>query len=128
MRPPRLLRLAEVLVIHAEMIDRYGGETGLRDRGLLESALAMPSMSFGGKPLHPDPYLMAAAYLFHLVRNHPFVDGNKRTAVAAAIVFLDLNGISIEADEDGLVEITLRAAEGRATKRELADFFRDRVR
>jgi len=71
---------------------------------------------------------MAAAYLFHLVRNHPFVDGNKRTAVAAAIVFLDLNGISIEVDEDGLVEITLRAAEGRATKRELADFFRERVR
>ena len=128
MRSPRLLGLGEVLSIHVEMIDRYGGETGLRDRGLLESALAMPSMSFGGKPLHPDPFLMAAAYLFHLVLNHPFLDGNKRTAAASAIVFLELNGISIEADEDGLVEITLRAAEGRATKRQVADFFQDRQR
>ena len=128
MRPSRLLALAEVLAIHAEMIERYGGEAGLRDSGLLDSALAMPPMSFAGEPLHADPFLMAAACLFHLVRKHPFVYGNKRTAAASAIVFLDLNGISIEADEEGLVEITLRAAEGRASKREIADFFRERVR
>jgi death-on-curing protein len=69
---------------------------------------------------------MAAAYLFHIVQNHPFVDGNKRTGAAAAIIFLDMNGVEIAADEEGLVDLTLRVATGQTGKQEIADFFRSR--
>lgn len=81
-----------VLAIHAEVRAAHGGMAGLRDRGLLESAVAAPQASFGGKPLIGDPVEVAAAYLFYLCRNHPFMDGNKRTALAAALVFLQVNG------------------------------------
>ncbi|HON68678.1 MAG TPA: type II toxin-antitoxin system death-on-curing family toxin [Phycisphaerae bacterium] len=121
---PIFLDLDMVLRIHRSLIDRYGGTEGLRDAGLLHSAIAMPQASFGGEPLHKNLFEMAAAYLYHLVQNHPFLDGNKRTGAAAAIVFLDLNGIEIEADEDGLVELTLRVASGQAGKAEIAEFFR----
>ena len=80
-----------VIAIHAEVLAAHGGLPGLRDRGLLESAVAAPQASFGGKPLINDPIEIAAAYLFYLCRNHPFADGNKRTAVAAALVFLQAN-------------------------------------
>lgn len=81
-----------VLAIHAEVLAAHGGMAGLRDRGLLGSAVAAPQASFGGKPLISDAVEVAAAYLFYLCRNHPFADGNKRTALAAALVFLQLNG------------------------------------
>ena len=80
-----------VIAIHAEVLAAHGGLPGLRDRGLLESAVAAPQASFGGKSLINDPIEIAAAYLFYLCRNHPFADGNKRTAVAAALVFLQAN-------------------------------------
>jgi death on curing protein len=89
------LTLAEVIEIHADQIHRYGGQAGVRDLGLLESALAQPEASFAGAWLHKDNYEMAAAYAYHLCQNHPFIDGNKRTALAAALVFLELNDISI---------------------------------
>ncbi|HYQ81440.1 MAG TPA: Fic family protein, partial [Anaeromyxobacteraceae bacterium] len=76
-RKPAFLTLDEVLALHADQIGRYGGSPGLRDLGLLESALAAPRATFGGEHLHGSLPEMAAAYLFHLVRNHPFVDGNK---------------------------------------------------
>lgn len=82
-----------VLAIHDEVLAAHGGMAGLRDRGLLESAVAAPQASFGGKPLIDDPIEIAAAYLFYLCRNHPFADGNKRTALAAALVFLQANGL-----------------------------------
>jgi death-on-curing protein len=94
--PERALRhldVESVLAIHQEVLAAHGGLGGLRDRALLESAVAAPQASFGGKPLLRDPIEMAAAYLFHLCRNHPFADGNKRTALAAALVFLDANGL-----------------------------------
>jgi death-on-curing protein len=81
-----------VLAIHAELLAAHGGLPGLRDRGLLESAVAAPQASFGGKSLLLDPVEIAAACLFYLCRNHPFADGNKRTALAAALVFLQANG------------------------------------
>lgn len=92
--PERTLRhldVAAVLAIHEEVLAAHGGRGGLRDRALLESAVAAPQASFGGKPLIRDPVERAAAYLFYLCRNHPFVDGNKRTALAAALVFLQAN-------------------------------------
>ena len=82
-----------VLAIHAQVLAAHGGSPGLRDQGLLESAVAAPQASFGGEPLIQDPLEIAAAYLFYLCRNHPFVDGNKRTALAASLVFLKQNDL-----------------------------------
>jgi len=122
---PDFLSFAEVLEIHRDQIERYGGKTGIRDLGLLQSALAMPAAGFGGRYLHGDLFEMAAAYLFHIVRNHPFVDGNKRTGAVAALVFLSLNGMEIEASED-IFEQTVRAvAEGKMDKSAIAGFFRE---
>ena len=85
---PKFLTLDDVIEIHGEMIARYGGSDGIRDKGLLESAVATPQASFGGDYVHTDVFEMAAAYLFHIVKNHPFIDGNKRTGAMAAFVFL----------------------------------------
>jgi death-on-curing protein len=125
--PPLFLDIDRVLRTHLSLIERYGGEEGVRDVGLLHSAIAMPQASFGGKPLHKDLFEMAAAYLYHIVQNHPFVDGNKRTGAAAAIIFLAMNDVEIEADEEGLVDLTLAVARGRIGKSEIAEFFRRRA-
>jgi death on curing protein len=90
-----------VLAIHAEVLAAHGGAAGLRSRALLESAIAAPQASFGGTPLLGDPVEIAAAYLFYLCSNHPFVDGNKRTALAAYLVFLQANGLLPELDLPG---------------------------
>lgn len=121
---PVFLELDQVLLLHQELIDHYGGDHGTRDMGLLQSAIAQPQASFGGQMLHRDLFEMAAAYLFHLVQNHPFIDGNKRMGAAAAIVFLAVNDIEIANDEDGLVALTLSVATGQAGKAEIAEFFR----
>ena len=89
----RHLNLRAVLAIHEEILAADGGRAGLRDAALLESAIAAPQASFGGKPLIDDPVEVAAAYLFYLCRNHPFVDGNKRTALACCLVFLEANDL-----------------------------------
>ena len=89
----RHLTAAAVRAIHAEVIASDGGSEGMRDEGLLESAVAAPQATFGGAPLMHDAGEIAAAYLFFLCRNHPFVDGNKRTALAACLVFLEVNGL-----------------------------------
>ena len=88
MARPRFLTLDEALLVHADQVRRYGGSHGLRDLALLSSALAMPTASFGGAYLHPSLAEMAAAYLFHIAQNHPFLDGNKRAALATALAFL----------------------------------------
>jgi death-on-curing protein len=123
-RRPAFLTLDEVLALHADQIERYGGALGVRDLGLLESALAAPRAAFGGEYLHGSIPEMAAAYLFHLVRNHPFVDGNKRAGLAAAIAFLGLNGLWLEADPGELADEVLGIAEGGVAKAELAEFIR----
>jgi len=121
---PIFLDIEMVMLVHRSLIERYAGLEGLRDAGLLHSAIAMPQASFGGEYLHKDIFAMAAAYLYHIVQNHPFLDGNKRTGAAAAIIFLAMNDIDLVADEDGLVEITLAVAQGSAGKEEVAEFFR----
>lgn len=113
---PEFLTLEEVLEIHAVQLERYGGGAGVRDEGLLDSALAQPAATFDGQLVHEDLFAMAAAYLFHIVRNHPFVDGNKRTGLLAALVFLDLNGIAVEHGSEALYELTMAVAEGRMDK------------
>jgi len=128
MGAPTFLDLVHVLRTHRSLIEQYGGIDGLREDGLLHSAIAMPQSSFGGQFLHLDLFEMAAAYLYHIVQNHPFIDGNKRTGAATAIIFLAMNDIEIEADEDGLIELTLSVARGESKKREIVDFFRARAR
>ena len=93
------LTVENVLEIHAEVVREFGGAEGIRDRGLLESAVAAPQATLGGESPFADLAEIAAAYLFYLCRNHPFVDGNKRAAMACAIVFLRLN--DVEPVEDG---------------------------
>jgi death-on-curing protein len=122
------LTLDEVLALHADQIDQYGGSLGLRDVGLLESALAAPAATFGGRYLHGSLHEMAAAHLFHLVRDHPFVDGNKRIGLMVMLAFLGLNGLRLEAGEDDLTDLVLRTAEGQITKAEIAVFLQKHVR
>lgn len=124
----RFLSLADALELHADQVERYGGDPGLRDQGLLESALAQPRATFDGRPLHGDLFEMAAAYLFHIVQNHPFMDGNKRAGVVAALVFLIDNGREVEAAPGELYELTIGVASGTILKPEIAEFFRSRVR
>jgi death on curing protein len=118
------LTLQEVLGIHDMELGRTGGEPGVRDLGLLESAIAQPVAGFGGTYLHHDIFEMAAAYIFHLAKNHPFVDGNKRTAALSALTFLDVNGITIEVDDDDLASTVERTVVDEIGKAEIADFLR----
>lgn len=122
------LTLDDVLERHVVQIARYGGSAGVRDRGMLESALAQPEATFGGQFLHADLYEMAAAYLFHMVMNHPFIDGNKRTGTEADLLFLDINGLEDTASDEELVELTLSVALGQCGKKEIAQFFREHTR
>ena len=121
---PVFLTADQVLAVHRRMIEEFGGDPAVRDYGLLESAVAMPAAWFDGKFLHDGVPAMAAACLFHLCRNHPFVDGNKRTAVAAAEIFLRLNGMSLKATNQELERITLGTADGSISKDEVTVFFR----
>ena len=120
---PSFLTIEEVLESHAEQIAHYGGSEGIRDLGLLESALAQPEATFDGQYLQAGLCEMAAAYLYHIVQNHPFLDGNKRVGLEAALLFLEINGITIEATNSELVELTLEVAQGVATKASVAAFF-----
>ncbi|MBE0585562.1 MAG: type II toxin-antitoxin system death-on-curing family toxin [Desulfofustis sp.] len=116
----RFLTLSEVLEIHRDQISRYGGTTGIRDIELLKSALGTPMATYSGEFLHTDVYEMAAAYLFHLVKNHPFLDGNKRVGAVAALVFLLLNGHCFDAPEEDFTEMVLSVARGEIDKAEVA--------
>ena len=117
---PRFLSLDEVLGLHQRQIELYGGATGVRDLGLLQSAISLPAASFDGAWLHASLEEMAAAYLFHLAQNHPFVDGNKRTAAIAMIVFLVMNDLVPVFTADELVELTVGVASGSHSKAEVA--------
>ena len=124
MLEPTFLTLAEVIEVHHDQMARYGGHGGVRDTGLLESALAQPEASFAGEWLHRDLHDMAAAYAYHLCQNHPFFDGNKRTALACALTFLELNDVSVR-DPNGLLKAAmLRTASGQMDKPALASLLR----
>ena len=124
MKEPVFLSLYEVIHIHRDQIERYGGRPGIRDIELLQSAVAMPCAGVGKEYVHTNIYEMAAAYLFHIIGNHPFIDGNKRTGAVAAVVFLMMNGIELRADERGFEAMVRSVAEGRMKKAEIAQFLR----
>ena len=125
MKETIFLGFEEIIEIQADQIKRYGGHSGIRDIELLKSAIAIPAACFGGDYLHMDIYEMAAAYLFHIVRNQPFIDGNKRTGAVSSVVFLIMNGIELEADENSFEAMVLSVAEGKMDKATVARFFRD---
>jgi death-on-curing protein len=117
-----------VLEIHAEAIARFGGSEGLRDLTLLESAVAAPQASFGGKSPYADRIEVAGAYLFYLCRNHPFIDGNKRAALGASLVFLRLNGFAPAPDGPAWEELTLGVASGQWDREQATRRLRKLVR
>jgi death-on-curing protein len=125
---PVFLTLDEVLEMHDRQIELYGGAHGLRDPGALESAVATPQATFGGEYLHPTVTDMAAAYLFHLAQNHPFIDGNKRVGANAAITFLIMNQVEPTFSEEALVELVLGVAQGVISKAGIAKFFAENSR
>jgi len=109
--------------IHRQQIERYGGSSGVRDLWLLESAIARPQASFSSELLHATIPAMAAAYLFHIRRNHPCLDGNKGVAANAAITFLLMNDWEPTFSEDALVDTVLAVASSSMTKDDLVRFF-----
>ena len=120
---PIFLELDDVLTLHDLHLQRYGVSAGIRDRGLLESAVAQARASFGGEFLHADLAAMAA-YLVSIVKNHPFIDDNKRAGLASALTFLDLNEFAIDHSSAVLYDTTMAVAEGRLDKDGLAEVFR----
>jgi death-on-curing protein len=122
------LTLDEVIALHSDQIERYGGRAGIRDLGLLQSALGTPSATFEGRFLHEGLHEMAAAYLFHVVRNHPFVDGNKRVGLMALLAFLGLNARRLDATPRDVEELVQGIASGRVSKAEAAVFVQRHLR
>ena len=123
-REPVFLTLAEIIEIHDYQIGHFGGTDGIRSMDLLKSAVGMPPSAFGGIYLHPTVPDMAAAYLFHIVEDHPFLDGNKRVGTMSALVFLELNGYDFDASDKELVDVVLHVAGGKMGKDTLSQFFR----
>ena len=124
----RFLSVEDVVRIHARVVARDGGDPGIRDIGLLESAVAMPRQQVAGQFLHADVAAMAGAYLFHIAKNHPFVDGNKRTAFAAAVVFLLANGARLESSVDEAATAVENVASGAWSKDTITEWMRSVMR
>jgi death-on-curing protein len=112
----------QVIELHDIFIQKFGGLEGIREKSLLESALETPMMAVFGEELHQSVYDKAAAYLFHISRNHPFVDGNKRTAAASALIFLRANGEAPEYHVDEFVDFVSKVAEGKKDLEEISRY------
>jgi death-on-curing protein len=127
LRTPKFLSVSQVIAIHQDQVDTFGGSAGIRDRGLLESATLQPQASFDGELLYPTIAEQAAVYLFHLAMNHPFVDGNKRTAFAVMDTFITTNGYSLNLTVDEAYNLVLRVVERHISKEELALYLTDKI-
>jgi death-on-curing protein len=121
---PVFLTPDQVLEVHREQLSLFGGSDGIRDQGLFDAALAMPQAGFGGEYAHEDIPAMAAAYLFHIVKNHSFIDGNKRVGADVALIFLELNGLDSRLTNAEVVSLTLGVAEGRLSKKDATEMLR----
>ncbi|MEH1825600.1 MAG: type II toxin-antitoxin system death-on-curing family toxin [Nostoc sp.] len=122
MQTPKFLTISQVLDIHQRQIQRFGGTSGVREEGLLDSALAQPQATFGGELLHPTIHEQAAAYLYHLAMNHPFIDGNKRTAFAVMLTFLNLNGYTLNLSQEQAYNLVIQVVQKEISKEELSTF------
>ena len=114
-----------ILVLHEDLLRKYGGSGGIRDRNLLESAVGQPRATFGGKHLHRTLFDKAAAYGFHIARNHPFVDGNKRIAFVVMDIFLSRNDWDLRAKEEDAYAMMMDLAQGRLTKTTLSAWLKE---
>ena len=119
------LSLEQVLIIHTDQIERYGGSHGLRDLGLLESAVFRPQSSFSDQDLYPTIFNKAAALLQSLLKNYPFLEGNKRTATASTLVFLEMNSYSLKVGNKDLVEFILKIEKSDSTLEQIASWLQD---
>ena len=120
------LSYEQILFIHKNQIKNYGGIYSIRDKNLLKSAIAQPKITFKGKYLHGNIFQMAAAYLFHIVNNHPFIDGNKRTGLVAALIFLEINNIVFKESNEKVEKNVLKIAQGKMDKNEIAIWLKSR--
>ncbi len=128
MQTPEFLETSDVLTIHQILVEQFGGMLGVRDEGLLESALSQPKATFFGALLHPTIHEQAAAYLFHIAKNHPFIDGNKRTAYGAMEAFLRLNRYNLTLTNDEAYDLVMRVAQGQMSKEEIAVFLQKHLK
>jgi death on curing protein len=117
----------DVLSIHSKQIQRYGGSLGIRDEGLLDSAIYQPQASFAGELLHPTIVEQAAAYLFHITQNHAFVDGNKRTAFDVMVTFLNLNDYELDMTTQDAFELTMQVANNKVNKEKLIEILKNSI-
>ena len=122
MQTPRFISISQVLDIHQDEINSFGGTSGVRDEGLLDSALAQAQATFGGELLHPTIHEQAAAYLYHLAMNHPFIDGNKRTAFAVMDTFITLNAYSLNLSSEQAYNLVIQVVQKEISKEELSAF------
>lgn len=127
MQTPEFLQIADILEIHQILIELFGGMSGIRDEGLLESALSQPQATFFGELLHPTIHEQAAAYLYHLAKNHPFLDGNKRTAYGAMETFLRLNGYNIDLSNEQAYNMVMQVAQGEMSKEALSSLLEQHI-
>ncbi len=119
----KYLTVNQVTSFHDDLVKKFGGLSGIRDKNLLLSALDAPKASFGGKEMYPSIHEKAAIYLYHIAKNHPFNDGNKRTSFVAALAFLKVNQVSIPFKTIELEQIVVKIANGNINKEALIHFF-----
>lgn len=123
----RFLSFETVVALHLHQIEKFGGEPGVRDENLLSSAIGMAEAGFGDQYFHKSLFEMAAAYLFHIVKNHPFIDGNKRAGTAAALAFLRGNGYRVDVSEDALADFVWKLAADGFSKADAAVFLEEHL-
>lgn len=124
----KVFTVRQVLILHERMIQKFGGSSGVRDMGMLESAVGRPFATFGGEDLYPNILMKAGAFIQSIVKNHPFIDGNKRTAFTGAITFLLTNGTFVSADTNQVVKFMLRVANENISVDEIAGWLKKRTK
>lgn len=123
----KILTKRQILLMHHALVEEYGGSSELRDESLLDSALGAPFQTFGGSDLYPEMILKAARLGYGLIKNHPFVDGNKRIGAHAMITFLEINNVYLEYEDEELIEAILSVASGDSSDEDLVDWLRDHI-
>jgi death-on-curing protein len=124
----KYLSIELVKIIHTDQIRRYGGSLGIRDHNLLQSAIAQSRITVGGKSAHKTIFDKAAAYGFHICRNHPFIDGNKRVAFVCMYIFLEKNGWTINTSEEDAYRMMIELAQGKYTRSKLSSWLKENSR
>ena len=120
----KILTPEQILILHEELVNKYGGSSGIRDKGMFESAINRPFATFGGNDLYPDIYLKAGAFIQAVVKDHPFVDGNKRTAFAGAFVFLKINKIYLQVKKSEGVKFMINVANKNLSVEEISTWLK----